>query len=174
MLLLVRWGVWLLLLVQFHHLVAVKSPSDSDTGGQYHWVSEFSPRKYQRGLSYIVGTYFIGKAQTGWWLALTAYRLAWSVGLGSRRCLLELLSRNTDTRFVFDCNHCGDLVVQVLMHGATGLLVLNYPESYVFKSWHGTLLTMAILCLSVTFNTFLAQKLHLVVTIAELDLRFQS
>jgi hypothetical protein len=30
--------------------------SDSDPGGQYHWVSEFSPRKYQKGLSYIVGT----------------------------------------------------------------------------------------------------------------------
>lgn len=25
------------------------------SGGQYHWVSEFSPRKYQKFLSYIVG-----------------------------------------------------------------------------------------------------------------------
>lgn len=23
--------------------------------GQYHWVSEFSPRKYQKFLSYVVG-----------------------------------------------------------------------------------------------------------------------
>lgn len=51
------------------------------------------------------------------------------------------------------------------MASNTGLLVLNYPESYVFRSWHGTLLTMAILCLSVTFNTFFAQKLHLVVCV---------
>jgi hypothetical protein len=48
---------------------------------------------------------------------------------------------------------------------ATGLLVLNYPETYIFRSWHGTLLTMAILSLSVLFNTFFAQKLHLVVCV---------
>lgn len=24
-------------------------------GGQYHWVSEFAPRKYQKQLSYVVG-----------------------------------------------------------------------------------------------------------------------
>ena len=54
-------------------------------------------------------------------------------------------------------------MLQVLMQNATALLVLNYPETYVFKSWHGTLFTIAILNLSVTFNTFFAQKLHLVV-----------
>jgi hypothetical protein len=53
--------------------------------------------------------------------------------------------------------------LQVLTKSAAALLVLNYPETYVFKSWHGTLLTIAILSLSVTFNTFFAQKLHLVV-----------
>lgn len=26
------------------------------SGGQYHWVSEFAPREYQRFLSYITGT----------------------------------------------------------------------------------------------------------------------
>src|SRR5436309_11927856 len=26
-------------------------------GGQYHWVSEFAPRKYQKVLSYISGTH---------------------------------------------------------------------------------------------------------------------
>ena len=54
-------------------------------------------------------------------------------------------------------------VLHVLTQRATALLVLNYPESYVFKSWHGTLFTIAILSLSITFNTFFAQKLHLVV-----------
>lgn len=29
--------------------------SDLILVGQYHWVSEFAPRKYQRFLSYIVG-----------------------------------------------------------------------------------------------------------------------
>lgn len=52
---------------------------------------------------------------------------------------------------------------QILVQNVTALLVLNYPDTYVFKSWHGTLLTIAILSLSVTFNTFFAQKLHLVV-----------
>ena len=54
-------------------------------------------------------------------------------------------------------------MLQILILNATALLVLNYPNSYVFKSWHGTLFTIAILSLSVTFNTFFAQKLHLVV-----------
>jgi hypothetical protein len=54
-------------------------------------------------------------------------------------------------------------MLQILILNATALLVLNYPDSYVFKSWHGTLFTIAILSLSVTFNTFFAQKLHLVV-----------
>lgn len=25
------------------------------SGGQYHWVSEFAPRKYQKSLSYFIG-----------------------------------------------------------------------------------------------------------------------
>ena len=55
-------------------------------------------------------------------------------------------------------------MLQILILDATALLVLNYPDSYVFKSWHGTLFTIAILSLSVTFNTFFAQMLHLVVS----------
>jgi hypothetical protein len=100
-------------------------------------------------------------------LALTACRLAWSIRLGGRRGLLELSGRNPDTRFgtVFDEQKVSPS--QVLMGKRTGLLVLNYPDTYIFKSWHGTLLTMAILCLSVTFNTFFAQKLHLVVSISQ-------
>lgn len=54
-------------------------------------------------------------------------------------------------------------VLQIPTLNVTALLVLNYPDTYVFKSWHGTLFTIAILSLSVTFNTFFAQKLHLVV-----------
>ena len=41
------------------------------SGGQYHWVSEFSPKKYQRTLSYITGWF----ALLGWQTSLvgTAY-----------------------------------------------------------------------------------------------------
>ena len=43
-----------------------------------------------------------------------------------------------------------------------GLLVLNYPDSYIYHRWHGTLLAIAILAFAVVFNTLFAQKLHLV------------
>src|SRR5271163_170014 len=42
-----------------------------------------------------------------------------------------------------------------------GLIVLNYP-TYVYKRWHGTLLTCAVASFSVIFNTFLAKKLPLI------------
>ncbi|KAK8127242.1 hypothetical protein PG984_008350 [Apiospora sp. TS-2023a] len=35
------------------------------TGGQYHWVSEFAPRKYQRFLSYVMGWMCVLSWQTG-------------------------------------------------------------------------------------------------------------
>jgi choline transport protein len=40
-------------------LSSILSMTDCGAGGQFHWVSEFSPRRFQRGLSYIVGTYAI-------------------------------------------------------------------------------------------------------------------
>lgn len=41
------------------------------TGGQYHWVSEFAPRKYQKFLSYLMGWLCVLGWQTG--PASTAY-----------------------------------------------------------------------------------------------------
>ena len=41
------------------------------------------------------------------------------------------------------------------------LIILN-NDSYVPQRWHGTLLIIAILLFSALFNTFLAQRLHLV------------
>lgn len=101
---------------------------------------------------------------------MTACRLAWSVGLGGRRGLFEFPGRDTNTRFVFNSNGQKLLLSQILIRQATGLLVLNYPDSYVHRNWHGTLLTIAILGLSVTFNTFFAQKLHLVVCVLQAKL----
>lgn len=43
-----------------------------------------------------------------------------------------------------------------------GLLVLNYPDTYVFERWHGTLLVIAVLIFGALFNIFLATRLHLV------------
>jgi choline transport protein len=90
------------------------------SGGQYHWVSEFAPRRFQKSLSYMVG-----------WLGV----LGWQAGIAFSSFLVGTLIQ--------------------------GLLVLNY-EDYVFKRWHGTCLAIACLCFSVVFNTFLAQRLHLV------------
>ena len=42
-----------------------------------------------------------------------------------------------------------------------GLLILNYTW-YEPQRWHGTMLIIATLVFSVIFNTFLAQRLHLV------------
>ncbi|KAF2159782.1 hypothetical protein M409DRAFT_70827 [Zasmidium cellare ATCC 36951] len=91
------------------------------TGGQYHWVSEFSPRKYQRSLSYIVG-----------WLGV----LGW-------QALQASIAFQAGT------------IIQ-------GLLVLNYPDTYVYERWHGTLLVIAVLLFGALFNIFLATRLHLV------------
>lgn len=41
----------------------------STSGGQYHWVSEFSPRKYQKLLSYMSG-----------WIANTSWQAATASG----------------------------------------------------------------------------------------------
>ena len=39
-----------------------------------------------------------------------------------------------------------------------GLIVLN-DDSYVYEAWHGTLLTIAVICFSIVFNTLLAGRL---------------
>jgi len=41
-----------------------------------------------------------------------------------------------------------------------GLLVLNYPDSYVFQRWHGSLLIMAVSGLAAIINTIFAKHLH--------------
>lgn len=48
---------YLLLFVNTHMLPADLYSSRAPTaGGQYHWVSEFAPPRYQKFLSYLVGT----------------------------------------------------------------------------------------------------------------------
>jgi hypothetical protein len=39
--------------------------------------------------------------------------------------------------------------------------VLNNP-TYVYKTWHGTLLILAVLLIAGVINTFFAQQLHLI------------
>jgi len=42
-----------------------------------------------------------------------------------------------------------------------GLIILNYPDTYAPKQWHGTLLMFAYLAFAIVFNTFLAKRLPL-------------
>ncbi|KAK3068996.1 hypothetical protein LTR53_013018, partial [Teratosphaeriaceae sp. CCFEE 6253] len=43
-----------------------------------------------------------------------------------------------------------------------GLIVLNNLDTYVFQSWHGTLLTIAVILFVSLFNTLLASRLPLI------------
>jgi hypothetical protein len=43
-----------------------------------------------------------------------------------------------------------------------GLIVLNHPNTYVPKQWHGSLLMLAFLSVCIIFNTFLAKRLPIV------------
>lgn len=43
-----------------------------------------------------------------------------------------------------------------------GLVVLNYPDTYIPEPWHGTLITIAVAAFSVLFNTVLARKLPII------------
>ncbi|KAK5127065.1 hypothetical protein LTR85_008424 [Meristemomyces frigidus] len=47
-------AVWLLMLCMIASLAEMASMAPT-AGGQYHWVSEFAPPKYQKSLSYVVG-----------------------------------------------------------------------------------------------------------------------
>lgn len=40
-----------------------------------------------------------------------------------------------------------------------GMLVLNYPDTYVFQKWHGTLLLYAVIAVTLVINTYLASWL---------------
>ncbi|KAF4292746.1 hypothetical protein LV165_008341 [Aspergillus fumigatus] len=43
-----------------------------------------------------------------------------------------------------------------------GVVAINYPDTYVYKPWHVTLLVIAVALVALLFNTLLAQKLPLI------------
>lgn len=106
------------------------------SGGQYHWVSEFAPRRAQKFLSYITGRH---------------------QDLGVSRAELTLIGWLSATGW-----QCA--IVSIAFLAGTiiqGLVVLNDP-TYEFQRWHGTLLVVAITTFSILFNTFLAKNLPMV------------
>lgn len=56
--------VWAGFLTVYMSLAEMASMAPT-SGGQYHWVSELAPRKYQRFLSYLVGWLCLLGWQTG-------------------------------------------------------------------------------------------------------------
>ncbi|KAK0777795.1 hypothetical protein LTS16_017852 [Friedmanniomyces endolithicus] len=69
-------AIWMFLVVCFGMFFVMISFAEAasiapTSGGQYHWVSEFSPRKHQKVLSYVTGWF----ALLGWQTSLvgTAY-----------------------------------------------------------------------------------------------------
>ncbi|KAM0723695.1 hypothetical protein Q7P37_000683 [Cladosporium fusiforme] len=114
--------IWMYLVVATGSMFTVLSMAEMASiaptaGGQYHWVSEFAPKKYQRFLSYLTGWLSV----LGWQTALvgTAYSAA--------------------------------LAVQ-------GMIALNDPN-YAMPAWHGVLLTIGMVLLTIIFNTVLLRKL---------------
>ena len=53
------------------------------SGGQYHWVSEFAPKRWQKLLSYVVGWLSVLGWQTG--AASTAFLAGTEVSLSTQR-----------------------------------------------------------------------------------------
>ncbi|EME41161.1 hypothetical protein DOTSEDRAFT_135799 [Dothistroma septosporum NZE10] len=77
------------------------------TGGQYHWVSEFSPRKYQKILSYFVG-----------WLGVLGWQaLQASIAFQAGTIIQGLLVLNYPS-YVYERWHGTLLVIAVLICGA--------------------------------------------------------
>ncbi|RMD43711.1 hypothetical protein DV735_g1452, partial [Chaetothyriales sp. CBS 134920] len=100
--------------------IAEMASMSPTAGGQYHWVSEFAPPRYQQLLSYL----------SGW---LTA--IGWQV---------------------YNASVC--FLVGTIIQG---LIVLN-DETYIFQRWHGTLLAIAVVVFSISFNTVLASRLPVI------------
>ena len=105
-------------------------------GGQYHWVSEFAPRKYQKVLSYISGNtlllmlpYHADKLVVGWLSAV------------SWQSIIAIDS----------------YIVGVIIQG---LIVINDP-TYSPTRWQGTLLIIASVIGIGLFNIFAAKHLPL-------------
>jgi amino acid transporter len=94
--------------------------SSPTAGGQYHWISEFSPAFCQKYLSFLSG-----------WLCVTGWQ--------SAICAIAFLVGNS---------------IQAL--------IIIHQETYAYERWHGTLLTIAIVCGSFVFNTVGAKRLPLV------------
>ncbi|KAJ9610790.1 polyamine transporter tpo5 [Cladophialophora chaetospira] len=94
------------------------------SGGQYHWVSEFAPPRYQKFLSYSAGW-----MSTLGWLASTASS-------------------------VFVCSTLIEVLIEIT------------NEDFVFPNWQYTLMSIALMVITIFFNTWGATTLPMVETVS--------
>jgi choline transport protein len=106
-------------------------------GSQYHWVSEFAPRRWQKLLSYYSGKQLHNSSRTEYLFTIPGWLTAigWQVYLASV------------------CFLVGTII--------QGLIVLNNP-TYIYERWHGTCLAIAIVFFCIIFNTTLASRLPVI------------
>ncbi|KAJ5706745.1 hypothetical protein N7488_006546 [Penicillium malachiteum] len=102
------------------------------SGGQYHWVSEFAPARYQKFLSYTTGlseqitmvVYFTNVSNLGWMSVL-----AWQAGAAS-----------------------GSFLTGTIIQG----LISVRDPSYKPQNWQGTLFVFAMIAIIYFFNVHAA------------------
>lgn len=122
-----------------HEIADKVSANRSPTaGGQYHWVSEFAPPRWQKQLSYLSGK---NRRLSHSCHHNTHWLVGWLTAIGWQVYLASV------------CFLVGTII--------QGLIILNDP-TYVHKAWHGTLLSIAIVFFSIIFNTALASRLPLI------------
>lgn len=122
---------------QLSHSVVCRRYADLMTC-QYHWVSELGPPRFQKGLSYAVGT-----APEHILLSrlLMLFIAGWLLAIGWQVYLAGV------------CFMVGGVV--------QGLIALNV-QNYEWHSYHATLLAIAIIAFSIVFNTALAVRLPVI------------
>jgi choline transport protein len=121
------------------------------SGGQYHWVSEFAPKKHQKFLSYLVGKSI--RTESLGLCTLLHPQTPFPYSAPTNACIGWLSALGWQTGIPSFAYFAGTQI--------QGLIILN-NDSYVPERWHGTLLVIAVASFSIIFNTLLARKLPLI------------
>lgn len=111
------------------------------SGGQYHWVSEFAPKKYQKFLSYAAGK----SSFPGTQVSLLITCLGWMSTLG-------WLASVSSSVFVLTT------LIQAIISVTNG--------DFSFPAWQYTLIMLAFLVVTVGFNTWGARTLPMMETVS--------
>lgn len=127
---------WFWISVGFQKLIGFRAPT---SGGQYHWVSEFAPPRYQKCLSYLTGKCIAQRYIEDGWQNLTLEQtlgwisiMSWQSGVAGGVFLTGTITQK--------------------------LIVLNCP-SYDAPRWQGTLCVIVVIFIVLSINIFGAKRL---------------